>query len=65
MKVRLKSKLGRSFWRFGVQLSPDAWTEFDLSAEQIASIKDACLLTVAQGGALDFDPPSLFKPAAK
>ncbi len=56
MKVLLKSKLGRSFWRFGVALSPDTWTEFDLTDEQLAGIKDQCLFTVAQGGALEIMP---------
>lgn len=83
MKIKLKSKLAKTFWRFGVPLSPDTWTEFEVLPEdkvkdkdgklppiadrigtvteaELAGIKDACLLTVAQGGALDIDPPDVF-----
>jgi hypothetical protein len=63
MKVKLKSKLGRPFWRFEKQLSPDEWTEFDLSDEQLAAIKPQCLMTVAEGGALDIEPNPWAKPA--
>jgi len=55
MKINLKSKLGRPFWRFGVQLSPDKWTEFDLTEAQLESIKDQCTRPVAEGGTLDIE----------
>lgn len=58
MKVRIKSKLGRPFWRFGKALSPDEWTEIDLTPAQLREIRDACLLPVSKGGALEIDPVS-------
>jgi len=65
MKVKIKSKLGRTFWRFGVQLSPDAWTEFDLTDEELASIRQQCELTVREGGALDIEPNPWPTPAPR
>lgn len=55
-KFRLRSKCGRPFWRFGVQLSPDEWTEMELTEEQVSEVKDACTLTVAGGGTLMIEP---------
>lgn len=64
MKVRLKSKLGRPFWRFGAALSPDRWTSFDLSDEQIVTLADAIKVdadgprarAAAEGGAIEIEP---------
>ncbi len=62
-KVWLKSKLGRPFWRFGVQLSPDDWTEFDLDDVQLRELEPQ-LLPVSKGGALEMrrDAPAAPKP---
>lgn len=64
MKVRLKSKLGRPFWRFGTKLSPDRWTTLDVSDEQLITISDAFVVdedgprarTLQEGGALEIEP---------
>jgi hypothetical protein len=55
-RVELKSKLGRTFYRFGQALSPDTWTAFELTDEEIASIKDEVVRTVKDGGALEMKP---------
>lgn len=65
MKVRLKSKLGRSFWKFKTLLSPDDWSEFDLDEEQLKSIRSACELKVSEGGSLAIEPNPWAKKAEK
>lgn len=62
MRIKLKSKLGRPFWRFGKLLSPDNWTEFDVTDEQLKSLERQCA-SVSEGGALEIDPP-FAKPEA-
>jgi hypothetical protein len=59
-RVRLKSKLGRDYWKFGKLLSPDNWTEFDLTASQLKSIRRSVELPVAKGGSLVIDQPDVF-----
>ncbi len=53
MKIKLKSKCGRAFWRAGKQLSPDEWTEVDVDAAQLKAIELECAIPVSKGGSIE------------
>lgn len=57
MLVRVKTKHGRTFWRFGIQLKPDEWTELDATPEQLAQLRKESV-PLADGGVLDLEEGS-------
>lgn len=54
MKIRAKTKHGRTFWRFGVQLQPDEWTDLDVTPEQLAQLRRESA-PLAEGGVIDLE----------
>lgn len=65
VKVGIKSKLGRPFWRCGVHLSPDTFTEVEVTEAQLKDLESQ-LGPVSEGGALEMrkSPPRGEEPKA-
>lgn len=54
--TKLKTKHGKTFWRFGVAIGPESWVELSLTAAERESLRAACA-PLKDGGVLTMEPP--------
>jgi hypothetical protein len=64
IKIRLRTKHGRTFRRFGQVIGPDAPTEFDVTPAQLEALKPDCG-PVEAGGVLVLEIVETGKAATK